>query len=476
MLSLQTMILAAALTATGDFELVEFTASWCGPCQAMKSTVQEIQSMGYPVRTFDFDERQDLARRFGVTQVPTYLVVANGKPIDRIVGAVPLGQLLAMVKRHATAPSFVAPVAPRPTATRPTATRPTVQRNAPQPNPLTANEVSGDQSSFEQLAMQATVRLRIEDAKGHSYGTGTIIDVHRERNSIDALILTCGHIFRDSQGKGEITVDLFANPRRASRRGVLIRYDLDRDLALVGIKLQAPIQPVPVAGSAYRIQPGQATLSIGCNHGKDPSVMRGRVKQVNKFLGPENLTVSGRPVDGRSGGGLFSTDGYLIGVCNAADPTSDEGLYAAYPSIHAKLDQSKLSFVYQARPQIDSASQGRAAVQTATHQAEVDPAGSARQAVTNSAAAVSPRSPLPRSAVPSSSASAMASLQVDGRAEVICIIRANGQPTQDRLIVLDRPSRDFMTKLQNEDREHQNRRLTELRVNRRIDARGGDRR
>ena len=70
----------------------------------------------------------------------------------------------------------------------------------------------------------------------------------------------------------------------------------------------------------------------------------------------------------------------------------------------------------------------------------------------------------------------MASLQVDGRAEVICIIRANGQPTQDRLIVLDRPSRDFMTKLQNEDREHQNRRLTELRVNRRIDARGGDRR
>ena len=466
MLSLQSIILAAALTATGDFELVEFTASWCGPCQSMKGTVQEIRSMGYKVRTFDFDERQDLAQRFGVTQVPTYLVVANGKPVDRIVGAVPLGQLLALIKRHASAaPSFVAP----------TTTRPTAKRNSRPPTNPPASTSRGQRPSFEQLAMQATVRLRIEDAKGHSYGTGTIIDMHRDRSSIDALILTCGHVFRDSKGKGEITVDLFATPKRESRRGVLIRYDLDRDLALVGIKLQTPIQPVPVAGSAYRIQPGQTTFSIGCNHGKDPSVMRGQVKQVNKFLGPENLTVSGRPVDGRSGGGLFSTDGYLIGVCNAADPTSDEGLYAAYQSIHSKLDQSKLSFVYQSRPEIDLAAQGRAAVQPATHQAGVAAVGRARQPSTSSATSASPGL-LSRSATPSSVPLAIASQPVDGRAEVICIIRSSGQPTQDRLIVLDRPSRDFMAKLQYEDREHQNRRLTELRVNRRIDSRGGDRR
>ena len=67
-------------------------------------------------------------------------------------------------------------------------------------------------------------------------------------------------------------------------------------------------------------------FSIGCDHGADPSVLRGRLKQVNKYLGPENITVQGRPTEGRSGGGLFSYDGKLIGVCNAADPEIDEGL------------------------------------------------------------------------------------------------------------------------------------------------------
>ena len=48
------------------------------------------------------------------------------------------------------------------------------------------------------------MRLRIDDADGHSVGSGTIIDTR----SGEALVLTCGHIFRDSQGKGKITIDL----------------------------------------------------------------------------------------------------------------------------------------------------------------------------------------------------------------------------------------------------------------------------
>ena len=50
----------------------------------------------------------------------------------------------------------------------------------------------------------ASVRLRVEDADGHSCGSGTIIDARGG----EALILTCGHIFRDSKGKGRIEVDL----------------------------------------------------------------------------------------------------------------------------------------------------------------------------------------------------------------------------------------------------------------------------
>ena len=197
--------------------------------------------------------------------------------------------------------------------------------------------------------MNASVRLRVDDAKGHSFGTGTIVDVHGQ----DALILTCGHIFRDSKGQGRITVELFAPGAEKSLAGELIRYDLDRDVALVGIKTRSRLAPIRIAGPSYAVRQGQPVFSIGCNHGDDPTVMRGRINAVNKYLGPDNLTASGRPVDGRSGGGLFSADGYLVGVCNAADPQSEEGLYAAYRSIHDELDQSGLSFVYQSRPRID---------------------------------------------------------------------------------------------------------------------------
>ena len=74
----------------------------------------------------------------------------------------------------------------------------------------------------------------------------------------------------------------------------------------------------------------------------------------DKYLGPPNIEVGGLPVQGRSGGGLFSNEGLVIGVCNAADPEDNEGLYAALPSIHQQLDDAGLSFVYAGQPPLDA--------------------------------------------------------------------------------------------------------------------------
>ena len=78
------------------------------------------------------------------------------------------------------------------------------------------------------LALAATVRLRIDDERGHSYGTGTIIDVHGQ----DALLVTCGHIFRESKGRGRIVVELFGPHATGPLEGELIRYSLEPDVAL----------------------------------------------------------------------------------------------------------------------------------------------------------------------------------------------------------------------------------------------------
>ena len=90
-------------------------------------------------------------------------------------------------------------------------------------------------------------------------------------------------------------------------------------------------------------------FTIGCSHGEDATINHNRVIAVNRYHGAANLVVGGRPVNGRSGGGLFNESGELIGVCNAADQEEDEGLYAALSPVHAELDSAGLGFIYRNR-------------------------------------------------------------------------------------------------------------------------------
>ena len=91
--------------------------------------------------------------------------------------------------------------------------------------------------------MAATVRLKVEDATGYGFGTGTIIDTHDN----EALVVTCGHLFRESQGKGVISADVFTGAAD-SCPGQLIACDLDRDIALVSVRVPASVRAAPVAG------------------------------------------------------------------------------------------------------------------------------------------------------------------------------------------------------------------------------------
>jgi hypothetical protein len=190
------------------------------------------------------------------------------------------------------------------------------------------------------------VRLRIEDPDGRSCGSGTIIDAREG----EALVLTCGHIFRDSQGKGRIEVDLFGPQPLARVPGRLVSYDLQRDVALVSIRTTVPVVAMAVAPPTYQSRPGEPVVTVGCDQGADPTVRHTRVAAVGKYLGPPNVQIDDVPVVGRSGGGLLTPEGLVVGVCNAADPTVAKGLYAAVGSIHAELDRAGLAYVYRNQP------------------------------------------------------------------------------------------------------------------------------
>ena len=481
-----------APVAATDVILLDFSASWCGPCRSMAPLVDEVAAAGWTVRHVDVDREGDLVRRFGVTGVPCYVLLVKGEEIDRINGAttrVELERLLAR-SRGADAPAAarkmpaaaVAPavpgipvparpaeaplaleaapralpsipatvVAPPPAVPLQTPARPdprSLAEAARQPRSLpsavTAALDPAARQALEARLLAATARLRVAGGTGVSLGTGTVIDCRQG----EALILTCGHIFRDSAGKGRVEVDLFSPGGERGLAGQVIAWDLKRDLALVSIFTDATVEPVHVGGVERSTATGEPVVTVGCNGGQDPTIHHSRVTAVDKYLGPPNVQVAGQPVQGRSGGGLFGTDGTLIGVCNAADPTDNEGLFAALPSIHEQLDESGLSFVYRSSYPSNAVAAAAAADLPAMppqmpavsfdrrDRADALPTGSTESNATGALTA-------------GEQALVEQIRQHGGKAEVICIVRPHGAPQESsEVYVLQGSSRGFVDQL-----------------------------
>jgi len=73
--------------------LVDFWATWCGPCVMMAPILETFDAgnkMGIDVKKVDVDENQHLAAQYNVSSIPTMILFENGKEVKRIVGAMPL--------------------------------------------------------------------------------------------------------------------------------------------------------------------------------------------------------------------------------------------------------------------------------------------------------------------------------------------------------------------------------------------------
>jgi S1-C subfamily serine protease len=302
----------------------------------MKPTIQNFKNAGYPIREVDVtrDDQKQLVRQFNVTQMPCFVMLVDGQEVDRQVGFTDGERLQQMFKR---AHDVARQLAERTRGQSPDPPPPARgDLDGEKPISTTAEtELSADDYSHQ---LASSVRLRVDDAAGHAYGTGTIIDAR----SGQALVITCGHLFRESQGKTPIIVELFeAVPGGVRMTGrvpaQLISYDLNREVALVGIWPNRPVSVAKIASRGSQVERGDRVVSIGCSNGKDPTVLASRITSLDRYQGPPNVEASGAPVEGRSGGGLFNEQGELIGVCFAADYEGNEGLYAALESIHDEL-------------------------------------------------------------------------------------------------------------------------------------------
>ena len=83
--------------------LVDFWATWCGPCRMIAPVIEEIAGEfegRAVVGKVDVDEEPGLAQRFGVMSIPTLIVLKGGKVIEQAVGARGRADVAAMINRH----------------------------------------------------------------------------------------------------------------------------------------------------------------------------------------------------------------------------------------------------------------------------------------------------------------------------------------------------------------------------------------
>lgn len=80
--------------------LLDFWATWCGPCRMVSPLVEEIAAEHPEIKVgkINVDEQPELAAQFQIMSIPTLMVVKNGKITQRVVGARPKAQILALVQ------------------------------------------------------------------------------------------------------------------------------------------------------------------------------------------------------------------------------------------------------------------------------------------------------------------------------------------------------------------------------------------
>jgi thiol-disulfide isomerase/thioredoxin len=315
----------------GQVELLHFESQSCAACRTMDATVERLSKAGHAIRHIDASEDVDTAQKYQVRRVPCFVVLVDGQERDRHEGTASFDRLNSMIVQARRA-SVANDAADEPSGEQFVST--TASQRATKPSA----------AAVRQSALNSTVRIRLEDRPGIvSYGTGTIIDVRDDH----ALVITCGHLFRDFGNNGRVTVDAIVDGAKRTVDAKLLDYDLEYEIGLLVMSPGGVVESVRVANTDGQPEPAQPLFSVGCNGGADPTIMETKVTAIDRFTGAPNLECTGSPVQGRSGGGLFNEAGQLVAICFGALGGEQRGAYSGLPTVHWLLKKHNLSDVYE---------------------------------------------------------------------------------------------------------------------------------
>jgi len=330
----------------------------------MVPTIQKMQERGYPVRKVDITQHPDVSRRFHVDKIPTFILLVNGQEKKRLVGLQSGDELRRLMieardELHAQkSEEKTAPTRPDPQTVTPSQPQqpgglrglfarirqglggspqntgfqhPTFRAQSPEPLPAAA---AGER------AMAASVRVRVTGSDNkEDLGTGSVIHSTAEMSTI----LTCAHLFHDFGRSATVEVEVFRDGSTFGYPARVLEADEKSDLAILQIQNNTPLPVVEVAPSDVPVTAADSAFSVGCNHGQPPTHLPIKIVDIDRYTGPSNIVCTVDPAVGRSGGGLFNSNGQLIGVCSCADRDRHEGLYMGRQPIVDLFHRAKLS-------------------------------------------------------------------------------------------------------------------------------------
>ncbi len=83
--------------------LVDFWAPWCGPCRSVAPIVDDLASQykdRLKVAKLNVDESSQVAMKYQVTSIPTFILFKNGQVADRVLGALPRSEFVKFIDRN----------------------------------------------------------------------------------------------------------------------------------------------------------------------------------------------------------------------------------------------------------------------------------------------------------------------------------------------------------------------------------------